>query len=657
MGISKKALIIGIFFVVAICFIVSYAELVITYIQIGFLQLPPAVIGVFFFLVVASRLLKKLSPRLGLKQQELMMIYCMMLIASMISSRGMMEKLIPALVAVNYYANEPNGWANLFFPNIKSWLVPFDPAKKTGQPIAVDFYEQLDPNDPIPFGPWVTPLLVWGVLILLIFFGFLCLASILRKQWVDNEKLAFPLVQLPLEFVRDEETGGFFKNPLMWSGFGLPTLIFTLNGLHGIYPAVPWFSLQHNLNQFFTERPFNAMYYTPAFISFAAVGFFYLLPTQLLFSLWSFFIFTRLQDILAAVFGLRVSGMPLYPTRLYIGYQVAGAYLVLVIYFIYISIPHLRQVLKKVFTQEGGFPPLGGQEGELGDAEELLPYRIAFWGLILSFLLSVLWCYYSGLTLWFAFFGLLIYIGFVAVVMARSTAESGLLMTETSFRPIDLYVMVEQKAALGPSSLTFLSFFDAIFTRDQRGLILTGFLDGLKIADGVGMKRRPLLVFFFVAIILALVCSAIIHLWLPYRHGANYMYSYVYSGNPLWAFSDHAPAIEGFSTEASWIALTFFIIGIIFTAFLAFMRTLYWWWPFHPLGYALSASWTMIVFWFPVFLAWLIKYPLMRYGGVRLYLKIRPFFLGMIFGEFSMAVIWTLISFLFRVPAPFFPWP
>ena len=448
MGISKKALIIGIVFVVAICFIVSYAELVITYIQIGFLQLPPAVIGVFFFLVVASRLLKKLSPCLGLKQQELMMIYCMMLIASMISSRGMMEKLIPALVAVNYYANEPNGWANLFFPNIKSWLVPFDPAKKAGQPIAVGFYERLDPNDPIPFGSWVTPLLVWGILILLIFFGFLCLASILRRQWVDNEKLTFPLVQLPLEFVRDEETGGFFKNPMMWLGFGLPTLIFTLNGLHGIYPAVPWFSLQRNLNQFFTERPFNAMYYTPAFISFAAVGFFYLLPTQLLFSLWAFFIFTRLQDVLAAVFGMRVSGMPLYPTRLYIGYQIAGAYLVLVIYFIYVSIPYLKQVFKRIFTQEG-----------IGDSEELLPYRVAFWGLILSFLLSVLWCYYSGLTLWFAFFELLIYIGFVAVVMARSTAESGLLMTETSFRPIDLYVMVEQKAALGASSLTFLSFF------------------------------------------------------------------------------------------------------------------------------------------------------------------------------------------------------
>ena len=59
------------------------------------------------------------------------------------------------------------------------------------------------------------------------------------------------------------------------------------------------------------------------FLSFAAIGFFYLLPTQLLFSLWFFFLLTRLQDVVAAMFGLRISSMPLYPTRLYIGYQVA----------------------------------------------------------------------------------------------------------------------------------------------------------------------------------------------------------------------------------------------------------------------------------------------------------------------------------------------
>ena len=633
MNISWRATFIGIIFVILTCFIVSYAELVITYIQIGFLQFPPAVIGVFFFLVVASRVLRKLHPTLGFSQQELMMIYCMMLVASMISPRGLMEKLIPALIAVNYFANEPNAWKELFFPHIKPWLVPFDPEKSAQLSVAVGFYEHLDPNDPIPWDAWITPLLTWGILIALIFFGFLCIATILRKQWVDNEKLTFPLVQLPLEFVRDEETGHFFRNHWMWLGFLIPTVVFTLNGLHGIYPVVPHVQLQHNLNRFFPERPFSAMFYTPAFISFAATGFFYLLPTQLLFSLWFFFLFTRVQDILASVFGMRVSGMPLYPTRSYIGYQVAGAYLVLVIYFVYVSLPHIWQIIKRAFSNT----PFDG-------SEELMPYRVAFWGLIISFGLSIFWCYYAGLTLWFAFFELLVYMGCVAIVMARSTAEGGLLMTETSFRPIDLYGLVGRKSALGPSSLTMLSFFDAIFTRDQRGLILTGFLDGLKISDAVQLRRRGLLIVFAIAIIIALVCSATIHLWLPYRHGANYMYSYVYRGNPLWAFQDHAPAIEGLGARVGWTETTFFGLGIVFTVFLTIMRALYWWWPFHPLGYALSASWTMIVFWFPVLLAWLVKYPIMRYGSIRLYQQIRPLFLGMIWGEFRTHPVHFLLT-------------
>jgi hypothetical protein len=42
---------------------------------------------------------------------------------------------------------------------------------------------------------------------------------------------------------------------------------------------------------------------------------------------------------------------------------------------------------------------------------------------------------------------------------------------------------------------------------------------------------------------------------------------------------------------------------------------------------------------------------------MKLYRRLRPFFLGMIFGEFGMAVIWTVVSWIFGVPAPSFPWP
>jgi hypothetical protein len=83
----------------------------------------------------------------------------------------------------------------------------------------------------------------------------------------------------------------------------------------------------------------------------------------------------------------------------------------------------------------------------------------------------------------------------------------------------------------------------------------------------------------------------------------------------------------------------------------------FYWWPLHPLGYAMSASWTVIVFWFPMLVAWLLKLLTIRYGGMRLYAAVRPFFLGMIFGEFTLATIWTLISILWDTPVPFFPWP
>ena len=641
---SGRSLLLGICCVIVICCIVSYAELVITYIQIGFLQLPPAVIGVFFFLVLGNRLLAKLNNRFAFSPRELMCIYCMMLVASMISSRGVMEKLIPALIAVNYFTNEINSWDTLFFAHIKPWLIPFSPEQKGQAPIAISFYEGMQGGDSIPWRAWLEPLCAWGVLVLFVFTAFLCLAAILRKQWIENEKLSFPLVSLPLEFV--DEGHGFFRNRLMWLGFALPALIFTLNGLHEIWPQTPNLPLRYILNQYFTERPFNAMVYTPIFLSFAAVGFFYLLPTQLLFSLWFFFLLTRFQDVVAAMFGLRVSSMPLYPTRLYIGYQVAGAYVVLVISFIYMGLPHFRRVFRDAFTGN-----------TTDDADELLPYRTAVWGLIISLILAVGWCYAAGLNLGFAAFEILVYICIVAVVMARSTAEGGLLMTETSFRPLDLYQLIASKASLGAQSLTVLSFLDAIFTRDQRGLILTGFLDGLKIRDRVGMSYRSLVGVFVLGCTLAFITAAAIHLWLPYTHGANYMYSYTYRGNPLWAFQDNVAAIEGLGTAHRTTGGLFFGVGILVTTGLVILRMLYWWWPLHPLGYALSASWTLVVFWFPVLIAWSIKTPLLRYSGIRQYQRLRPFFLGMVFGEFSMAVLWTLISWSANVPAPFFPWP
>ncbi|MDH7568496.1 MAG: hypothetical protein QHJ73_02770 [Armatimonadota bacterium] len=642
-GVSVRAILIGLAAVVAVCCIVAYAELVIMYIQIGFLQMPPVVVAMLFFLFLASRYAARLRERFRLSPQELMTIYSMMLVASMITSRGLMEKLVALLVAPNYYANEPNRWQKLFFPYIKKWMVPWDPEGPAQQWVAQRFYEGLRYGEAIPWKAWALPLAAWGSLVVALFFGFLCLAALLRRQWVDNEKLSFPLAQLPLEMARSGES--FLRNRLAWAGMAIPVAVFGLNGIHNLFPTVPGITLNINLNQFLREPPYSAMYYTPVWLSFAGIGFFYFLPTDLLFSLWFFFALTRVQDVVAAIFNMPIEAMPLYPTRIYIGYQILGAYLVLASYLIWVARPHLRQVWRAA---------LGGRGAD--DSRELLPYPVAFWGLTASVLFAAVWFTLAGLSFWFALVEIGVYFFVVALVMARSVAECGLLMTETSFRPIDMFCVFAPRSALGPANLTTLGFLDAAFLRDQRGLILTGFLDGLRLADGVGIRRRAFLPVFGAAILLAMLVAGFLHLWIPYHRGAIQLYTYVYASNPVWAFQNHAPAMDN-PVNFDWRAPTFAAVGALVTLFLVAMRAAFAWWPLHPMGYALSASWTMIVFWFPCLVAWIIKSLVQRYGGMKWYLVGRPFFLGMILGEFSMAVLWTALAALFGIPAPQFPWP
>lgn len=645
-GISLRAIIVGLILVAVVCFVVSWGELVIMSIQIGFLQMPPAVIGIFFFLLLLNKGMQRLRRALGLSAGELMMIYCMMLVASMISSRGIIEKIIPLLVTPNYFANPANRWQELFFPNIKKWMVPFDPDGGTQQFEALRFFEGLRSGEGIPWSAWVVPLLAWSALVLLVIFAFLCLATILRRQWVDNEKLAFPLVQPPLALVRDDQPGGpLFGNRLFWGGVALPAAIFAFNGLHNWYPNIPAVNLAQNLNQYLVNPPWDSMYFTTMYLSFAAIGFFFLLPSDVLFAIWFFAILARVQDVVATSFNMEPQVMPMYGTPLFIGYQTAGAYCVLAGYLVYISLPHLRKVGRAAFMME-----------KADDGQEMIPYSVAFWGLFLSLALIMGWCHLAGMSLWIALLEFGVFIFVIALVMARSTAEAGMLMTETSFRPIDFYRMFAPVHSLGPGNVMMLTFFDGAFLRDQRGLLLTGFLDGLKISDGSNVRRRAFLPVFLIAILAALAVAGFIQIWLPYTKGGITLYTYVYQGNNLWAFGEYQQHMAS-STALTWQAPVFFAVGVIVTAFLAYMRAMFFWWPFHPLGYALCISWTTSVFWFACFIAWLVKGLILRYGGMSLYVKARPWFLGMILGEFGMAVVWALIGALTGAPTPTFPWP
>ncbi|GBC99038.1 hypothetical protein HRbin17_01559 [bacterium HR17] len=644
-GLSFRALALGALFSVGAVLIVSYAELVVKEIQIAICQFNPAALGLLAVLVALNGVVSWGLRRPFLRPHEVLIVYTMTVLAAMIASRGLMEKLLPALVAVNYFANPQNRWAESFFPHIPRWLVPFDPTGLERQPVARYFYE--GSKGVVIWSEWLTPLAAWATVVAGVWMCFLAIAVVWRRQWADHEKLNFPLTQPPLQLIDPTNRAHLWRNRLAWLGFGFSAFVFFVNGLNRLYPVVPQIRVAWTLNDYLTERPFNAIFFTPVYTSYAAIGFAYFLPTQLLFSLWFFFWLTRLQDIVLAWLGYEhmMVNMPLYPTRLYIGYQVLGAYLVLVWFFWRAALPYLKQVVAKVLGRN-----------TLDDRNELMSYRAAVLLGAAGLLIAVGWGIAAGLSPMIAVVEFGVYLGVVVLVMARSVAEGGLMMTETSFRPIDLMRLFVPKHQLGARPLTVLGFTDAVFTRDLRGLLVTPLLDSLKMSEQVHLSRRALLLPAVAAMVIGFVTAAVYQLKLPYTHGALTMYWYAYQGNPRWAFEDHIGAIVGQDNPPGYIR-GFFLVGVVLTYGMVVARSHFWWFPLHPLAYALSASWTLIVFWFPIFVAWLIKSLILRYAGVRAFHRYTPFFVGLIYGEFFTAVLWAVHAWLTRKPAPFFPWP
>jgi len=291
------------------------------------------------------------------------------------------------------------------------------------------------------------------------------------------------------------------------------------------------------------------------------------------------------------------------------------------------------------------------------DADEIMAYRTAVVGFCACVLLSAAWLSALGMTYLYALFQLIILFLVIAIVMARSTGECGMLMTESSFRPIDVYRLVGDARNLGGANLTAGSFLDALWMRDQRGLVLTGFLDATRLGDGVRIKRRSLVGVFTLAIVVAVLVGGYLHLVLPYRIGGLSMYYYVYQGNARRVFVDTRAVMNRAAPFPQSFAQLHFGIGVVFTLLLVVARARLAWFPLHPMGFALCTTWTMTVFWFACLVAWLCKVLILRYGGMRLYTRARPFFLGMVLGEFTMALLWTIPSIFWRTPTPFFPWP
>ena len=101
------------------------------------------------------------------------------------------------------------------------------------------------------------------------------------------------------------------------------------------------------------------------------------------------------------------------------------------------------------------------------------------------------------------------------------------------------------------------------------------------------------------------------------------------------------PAVGIRESHSRWTHLS---IGAVVTAGLSALRLRFAAWPLHPLGFLLCYSYPIHRIWFSVFLGWLLKVLLVRFGGAGLYRHSRPAFTGLIVGEAGAAAFWLMVS-------------
>ena len=83
------------------------------------------------------------------------------------------------------------------------------------------------------------------------------------------------------------------------------------------------------------------------------------------------------------------------------------------------------------------------------------------------------------------------------------------------------------------------------------------------------------------------------------------------------------------------------VIGAI--AMGAFTLARYWlpWWPLHPIGLAIQGNYGVTKIVFSIVIVWAVKSLLMSIGGVNLYERAKPFFIGLIAAQ-AFSTAWSL---------------
>lgn len=593
---------------------------------------PAAVFSFFLFVGVVNVLLGLVKRTWEFGAAELAAVYIMAMLATSVPTIGFSEYLLPIIAGVSFYATRENRWGDSFVPHLPEWMVPTDGEAIQG------FYEG-DPEGGVPWDAWIEPVLWWCLFILAVYWVSICLMVILRRQWMEHERLPYPLVQVPLALTEEDDRQGrrslikpFFRSKVMWAGFALPFVVGSLNALNSYFPGLPHMGAFGGHGALFNLADRISL---TAQFNFGLLGFAFLLNRDVALSVWLFFLLANVERGVFAFFEIRSEETLSRFANIagpYLAHQGMGAMIVLVLSGFWAGRGHLRQVVSKAC----------GRAAAVDDSGELLSYRASMIGLAAGLAVVAAWLWGSGLPLWVVpvfLFAVLV----VFVALTRAVVEGGIAFIRTPLTPADFVVSGLGTGVLGTSGVVALGL-TYVWAANLRLFFMPCFANALRMAGEIGGNRRPLLWAAVVAVLLSLAGSIWSVLTLSYDYGGVNLHHFWFVAIPQWVGEIMHRQLT-MPTGASASGWMFTGIGAGLMAVLTWARTRFIWWPLHPLGFAVSTFHILTYVWFNVFLAWAAKTVILRSGGTTLYRAARPFFLGLVMGQIFVAGFWLVVDF------------
>lgn len=575
----------------------------------------------FAALITINALLRQTCPKYSWSDEQLLCVYIILTVGSAVAGHDTLQILWPMVTHSIWFTTIENEWS-LFHQHIPDFLTIKD------RSALVEFYQGASTfHTKAHLSLWLIPVLCWSAFFCTLILMMLCLVVLVRKKWIKHEKLSYPIIQIPMAMVM--EVDSFFKNKLMWMGFGLASTTNLINGLHFLYPQIPGLGGSfYDIGSVIDTKPFSAIGYTPLAAFPFAVGLSFLIPLELSFSIWFFYLFGKITRIMGSVSGL--SNVPGFP---FTEGQSTGAWIGLALVVLWMNKKHLLAELKTALRT-------GKREGD-----DPISAQSATIGFLLGCFFVIAFCTVAGAQLWavcsyfFLFFT-------IALAITRIRAEVGPPSHQVFTQPTQALVTFFGSRKIEAPSLTLFTLFRS-FNRSYRNHPMPNLLEGFAIAARRGISSKRLLG----AMVLAVVIGTLTSAWSYYAYGYRYGAAHYGEQNQCRWYFDQLTLWITSPTLANGPGIVATLIGAGFTCGLMMLRNLFLWWPFHPAGYSISlGEWNMNWYWFSIFVSWLLKLLILRLGQVQAHRRAIPFFMGLVLGEFMVGGSWGLLGIMLEQP-------